>query len=1038
MAEPLRNDNVYDDHDENPVTRPQLEGIKGGGETTTPRAGHLQAVPNSTTASNEAGSSNPNLKLIQGGEAAGASDQGTESEKEEQKVLSDRVGKGYEEGESSANKQSRFSSVKGKLANSKTKRRILFGIAGGLTAGALSIGAFFFGFMNVFKLDHFLSNVEKRAFMRWQVNMDDRSTKWIQAYLTVRLGEVENSGAEVRDNENIIFRANRVDNNNPLTDWYRTLRASKFEEKVFNENGIKFVSVATKQPDGTIQFRPGRVEIDGQQTLTFDPRYSEINAIDDINLNEFNGRLRNFVELEVFDSDKAARREIRKVVNDNLKPWQVYKKRQLRKDIQNMTGVRDWRFFEKTRAAWEEKKISVRNKIILKAMPENTKSGKFVKCIFGVETCRSSPDPSHPDNKSPLSTGNGDFSDSRDSEGMRKQFISKIVSRLNIFTSIATSLETLNNVDMNMRNGSLSKMVAAARAAQAVGLFQVYSTAKDQIKTGEVNTPEVGEFMEYANNIGRNEAWSAVLGDSSSVAYSGGTAYAAAETAKNKEQYCSEEYQALVDAGETDKGEFAYNCNPIGSGSKAAQIENQWTNGPMGKVLGPVLSAYRATPLDDIIGGVLGAVGDAIGFVVNPAVKGALAVLGLQDDVDGAVKWMANSAVDYLGAGPQTDEGTPSSAEGNYVMQGGAASAEATARSHGAALTTATTRQESINRVNAYLHEFGENQSFTQKYFALDNPDSVASKQLFAVATSSAFSSPGTFASSIFNSIGSLPGKLLSFGSVSAQEDTQKPYAASNFAEIDTYDLPAVCINRNVLDATPANSTNADDLGLIPASELTWELLSSNEEFYDRLYANNPDENTALQVYNCELFDNGVRGSLGAIYGYGEKNAIQESGGSGTSDDGSGSDTTGDTGGEISGDAQEIARKILQKNNIDLGSGDGFCRYCEEDIRNTAEGKPAYGNVALDVNLLKFILELSQYMAVNINSITGEGCGHSSDTCKSAGGSSMHYEGKGVDFSCSMTDGSTIDRIGQKYGIKSNYERCDAGINHWHYSIGGR
>jgi hypothetical protein len=808
----------------------------------------------------------------------------------------DTVGEGYKEFGSSDKKPSKLNRLKARMPSSKLKRRILFGAAGGLIGGALTLGAFFFGFMNIFKLDHFLSNVEKRAFIRWQVDMDGRSNKWIQAYLTLRLGEVDDPELQPKDRDNIVFRSNQIDAGNPVVNWFRTLRgegvgrngrAADFESRVFNEAGIKFSSFAYKE-DSMVKFRPAVIQIDDRR-LTFTPTNAEIAAIERGDVNAFNGRLREFVEIKVFENDKQARQAIKKTVNDRLKPWQVYKKRQLRKDIQNMTGVRDWRFFEKTRAAYEEKIISVRNKIILKAMPENTKSGKFVKCIFGIETCRSSPDPSHPDNKSPLSTGNGDFSDGKDSDGMRKQFLSKIVNRLNIFTNIAASLETLNNVDQNMRNGSLSKMVAAARAAQAIGLFQVYSTAKDQLKTGEVNTPEVSEFMKYANNLGSNEAWSEVLGGSSNIAYSRGTAYAAAKTAENKEEYCSEEYQTLIDAGKTDRSEFAHNCNTIGSSSRAAEIEDKWTNGPMGKILGPVLGAYRATPLDDIVGGILGAIGDAIGFVVTPAVKGALSVLGLQDDVDGAVKWMANSAVDYLGAGPQTDKDTPSQVEGNYVLQGGAASAESTARAHGAPLTTPTTRQESISRVNAYLQGSEESQSFTQKYFALSNTDSTASKQLFAVATSPTLSSPGAFVSSIFNSIGSLPGKILNTNYASAQTNTQKPYAASEFAEIDTYDLPMTCLNRDVFSATPANSTNADELGIIPADELTWDIVSSHDDFYSRLYQNDPEEDKALQVYNCELFDNGVRGSLGAMYGYKEQNAIESSAGT------TGSGTTGGT-----------------------------------------------------------------------------------------------------------------------------------------------
>lgn len=128
-----------------------------------------------------------------------------------------------------------------------------------------------------------------------------------------------------------------------------------------------------------------------------------------------------------------------------------------------------------------------------------------------------------------------------------------------------------------------------------------------------------------------------------------------------------------------------------------------------------------------------------------------------------------------------------------------------------------------------------------------------------------------------------------------------------------------------------------------------------------------------------------------------------------------------------SGDAQQLAKQILENPNIDLSAAN-FCRYCTEDITNTAAGKPAYGNVALNVNLLRFLLELGQSMKVDVNSITGEGSGHSPN--------SNHYRGTAIDFECKL-NGSVADAVGRKHGISATYERCDRGDNHWHYSTTG-
>lgn len=161
-------------------------------------------------------------------------------------------------------------------------------------------------------------------------------------------------------------------------------------------------------------------------------------------------------------------------------------------------------------------------------------------------------------------------------------------------------------------------------------------------------------------------------------------------------------------------------------------------------------------------------------------------------------------------------------------------------------------------------------------------------------------------------------------------------------------------------------------------------------------------------------------------------------------DDAACSDLSVNTGGssgssssaEVSGDAQSLAQEILENDNIDI-SASNFCRYCEEDIKNTADGKPAYGNVTLDINILKFLVDAGKQMKVDVNSITGEGCGHASNTCKSAGGRSMHYEGKAVDLGCNGFDEGKMDEIGAKYGIKPyTAERC-SNNNHAHYSTNG-
>jgi hypothetical protein len=74
---------------------------------------------------------------------------------------------------------------------------------------------------------------------------------------------------------------------------------------------------------------------------------------------------------------------------------------------------------------------------------------------------------------------------------------------------------------------------------------------------------------------------------------------------------------------------------------------------------------------------------------------------------------------------------------------------------------------------------------------------------------------------------------------------------------------------------------------------------------------------------------------------------------------------------------------------------------------------------------------------LQINALTGGllggspyGSGHSNGY--------LHYSGRAVDFECKGNNaavGKILDSVGVKYGVKSNYERCDKGYNHWRYQI---
>ncbi len=137
------------------------------------------------------------------------------------------------------------------------------------------------------------------------------------------------------------------------------------------------------------------------------------NADFDRLLNSAVPEINRYIDTELFNSDKEARLAIKKAVNDNTRSWQVFKRRHLRKDIQNMTGVGDWRLFATTRDRIDAKQASIQTAIMRKVLPNN-RTGQLIGCVFGSNPCPDKSDPGSKESR-PGSTGTTQVGDQLDS-----------------------------------------------------------------------------------------------------------------------------------------------------------------------------------------------------------------------------------------------------------------------------------------------------------------------------------------------------------------------------------------------------------------------------------------------------------------------------------------------------------------------------------------------------------------------------------------------------------------------------------------------
>jgi len=892
-----------------------------------------------------------------------------------------------------------------------------------------------------------MKNIEQAGFQRYQIDLQGRSQDWLLAYMQLRFGEVDDPNLAPKDRDNLFFRADRVSSNKPMVNWYRTLRdktlpnstTSVFEQDLFEREGIRFTSMAYKEGN-IIKYRPAVISFkDTDQRITFDPGQATFDAIAKGDPNAFNGALRDFVRLEQkFDSDKEARAAIKEMVRKNEPNfWKATKRYRMRQDIQSMIGVRTWTFFEQTRQNAREKKISVRNKIVTQALPEDSKTGNFIKCLFGIPDCRASTDPANPEGKdfSPAGTNKrtGDKTDGAsenpkpvgdgsgestladaagnggaDAAGTAGDVTRKIFSKLIAKAGVLSLLDSLARFDEAIQKGTFSKLVAQVKGKRAVGYFTTMGVAADQLTTGVLTSGGMKDFMTQFEHPTNNEGWTSVVNPPND---SGKASAASAKyvKAKNKAQFCSEKHQAMMRQDpEAAEDEYQYLCpkDRIGGKNNAKELEDAWKNGP-GVVLHPVLDKYHAAT-----GGVFDIFNSVTSAVTEPAVNAALTATGTKDDVENLAAYAGEKALEYGGATNNIREDTPSGQLAMTALQGSSYMAEAMARNDGAIPSTAKSAMETQKNLAAHQAEEAS-RGFFYRYLSTSNPKSLASTVAFAIADTGV-DGLGKNIIGIFGSAFSSPWRMLTQPAHAAVPDG---YAACEFSGIQCMDIPPECKSRLPLAGTPQNATNADDLGYFKPSELTWELMTNQQDWGKALYEKvDNDENKALKVYNCALFDNTTRGGIGARYGAPGENVMK-------SQSDAGSDTDSDT---ISGDAQQLAQEILDNKNIELVN---FCRYCIEDLENTAKGKHAYGSVDIDINILKFLADLGNQTPIDVNSITGEGSGHTAG--------SNHYIGKAVDFECPGVNEKIADEVGKKYGVKSNNERCDNGTDHSHYSTDG-
>ncbi len=879
-------------------------------------------------------------------EAQGGED--TESnESEEQESLEDQLQRGLGAAKEKDKAESGLFNPDGK--NGKPKRgglkkflkrkKVIAGLGLG-TVGLVSVIFSLLSFLNVFRLDHFLQNIDSSTFSRFNASFSGRSDKYVQAFIKLRLTEIEGG----TNGDTLFFRANKVDTNNPLRDWYRTLRTSSFEEDVFGKNGISFTSMAvTNQSTGevtlkrayiTVKSKTGDIEFPFDPIAkygngNFDTAYAFLQRIDSGDLTALNtlgDDLNLFADVSVFNSDKEARGRIRKIVKDETRFFQVIKRRHVRKDIQNMTGINSWKFFETTRNKITTSKTALQRKILQKVVPE-TNTGKFIKCVLGAGACVASNDPAAPENQlggtgaavglSPdesdqtpteqidangqvvtavdengnpvtVTTGEFDVGDTSDElvDGVnnviageaadeagqtlvsptQKLIADQINSFVggNIYTKAWSWAKKIAKIHNNIVSSKFSKLVKQAKLVQLSAIYATYSIARDQAKSGQVINDEVGNLMGTLANAQNSEGWISMNETVSGTASAEVIQPVLTPTA----------YSKLSDADKKKQPVQYFEDRP--NDNNANTIEETYRNSAIFPLLDAIASAVNGindSPIGTVLNSISSFADTILSKILDPIISAIISATPLEQVIGFAM----TKIMSFLGAGPIYD-GTQAGSL-NYLLAGSAAMAEASTRDSGGVKSTPTTTTYTTKLALEYQKEQRASITLYDRYVSLDNQKSLASSMVFGVASFNA----GEKLASVFSSLSSTPKLVMSFFSGRLFAAPAANFNAAGWAGVDTYDIPADCQNLDPLagnyvqlavgvvpDAPRAADAQVIVDKIMPT--LTIETERDSPKFWKLIYdtIDNPDdsEDVASAIYNCALLDQRVMGGLGYIKGY--------------------------------------------------------------------------------------------------------------------------------------------------------------------------
>src|SRR3989344_556726 len=225
MAEPAP---IYDPDDDQPVTRPDLRAIEGGGETTSPRRGHIGI------AGEEKAKSPEELREAESGGSFYKPDGAESAEQGKLAGVENQIPGGF-----NPNDKSRLGRMSAYFTGLSKNKKLLMG--GGGALGIVTIFISIFLALLPLKINHIVENLQSKFFASSEQAVERRTDHLLSVYIKKHVLPSFSNCKGVASSRTINKECmNPIDGETPAAKLFRGWRDARLENKLADNYGIEF------------------------------------------------------------------------------------------------------------------------------------------------------------------------------------------------------------------------------------------------------------------------------------------------------------------------------------------------------------------------------------------------------------------------------------------------------------------------------------------------------------------------------------------------------------------------------------------------------------------------------------------------------------------------------------------------------------------------------------------------------------------------------------------------------------------------------